>query len=173
VVVGRAVDVDDDIGAGVSERLGRAFRVPDVLADAHADLGAGDGEELDLIAGAEVALLIEDAVVGQELLVVDAGDLAFVEDGGGVVDVCVGVGVADDCGYAANGGGDALKSLEIIEDEGAAEEKVFGRVAGDGELWEGDDVGAGFAGAVSVVDDLGGVAVEIADYGVDLGESDS
>ena len=49
-------------------------------------------------------------------------------------------------------------------------EKVFGGVAGDGELGEGDDVGVVGSGAVDVVENLGRVAPQVADSGVDLGE---
>ena len=65
---------------------------------------------------------------------------------------------------------DALQGGLVVADEGLAQEQVLGRVAGDGQLREGDDVGAEVAGAVGVVDDLVGVALEVADGGVDLGE---
>ncbi len=63
-----------------------------------------------------------------------------------------------------------MQGLEVVVDEAGAHEEVFRRVAGEGELREGDDVGALVARARDVVEDLGGVAIEVADGGVDLGE---
>ena len=118
----------------------------------------------------EVAPLVEDAVVRQVLLVIDAGDLAFVEDGGGVVEVVIGVDEADGGGNAVDLGCDVLQRLEVVIDETGAHEQVFRRVAGERELGEGDDVGALVAGLGDVVEDLVGVTFEVADSGVDLGE---
>jgi len=68
---------------------------------------------------------------------------------------------------------DPSEGCGVVDDEAAAEEKVLGGVAGDRQLGEGDEVGTELARPAAVVDDLGGVAVEIADRRVDLGECDS
>ena len=61
-VVGRRVQVDDQLGAACGLLADRAERTPCVLADGHADLDAGDLEQHEgLRAGCEVALLVEDA----------------------------------------------------------------------------------------------------------------
>ena len=65
-------------------------------------------EDGRLRAGLEVAVLVEDAVVRQVLLVVDAGERAVVEDGGGVEDVVALVDEADDRGDAARGAHDLV-----------------------------------------------------------------
>ena len=96
------------------------------------------------------------------------------DHGGGVVDVDVGIDEADDGGDAAQRLlNDALEGPQVIEDEAAAQQQVLGRVAGQRQLREGDEVGAEVAGAVGVLDDLVGVALEVADGGVDLGQRDA
>ena len=174
-VEGRAVDVDHHLGAGQGLLLDGAGGVPDILADADAHGDAGDLEDRGLAAGPEIAALVEDAVVGQELLVVDAGAPAVVEDGGGVVGVGGEVDEADECGDVLAGGGglEILKSGEIVVDEGAAEEEVLGGVAGEGEFREGDEVAGEGLSAVDGVADEGGVALEVADGGVDLSEGNA
>ena len=52
-------------------------------------------EDRVLIAGLKVAVFVEHAVVGQESLVVDAGQASVVGDRGGVEDVVAGVDEAD------------------------------------------------------------------------------
>ena len=57
--------------------------------------------------------------------------------------------------------------------EGIFVEEVFGRVAGDAEFRECDEVRLRFTGAVDVVDDEAGVAVDVADGGVHLGKGNT
>jgi hypothetical protein len=172
VVVGRGADVNNDVGAGETQRLGGAFGVPEVFADRHAHAGAGDCKHGQGVALVEVALLVEDAVVGQELLVVDALHGAICNDSSGVVEVDVAVDEADDAGDALEPLGDALEGAQVVFDEPGAHEEVFRRVPGDRQLGERDDIGAQLAGAVAVLEDLLDVAIEVADGGVDLGEGD-
>jgi hypothetical protein len=61
--VRRSVDVDDQLGSRPRLPLGRARRIPDVLADADADARAGDHEDGGFVAAPEVSILVEDAVV--------------------------------------------------------------------------------------------------------------
>ena len=86
--------------ARLSLRGGRPQGVPDVLADVDAYVDAIDHEYRALGAGLEVAVFIEDAVVGQVDLVIYAQKLSVVGHGGGVVDVALGVDEADHHGYA-------------------------------------------------------------------------
>ena len=53
------------------------------------------------------------------------------------------------------------------------QQQVLGRVAVDRQLREHHQLGAGLAGALDAVDDLGGVAVDVTDGGVDLGQRDA
>ena len=86
-VVGGAGGVGDqrrpfgDLGRG-----GRALD-PAVLADGEADPGPGDVDRRRLGAGDEVALLVEDRVVGQAVLAVDGAHGAVGEHGERVVGV--------------------------------------------------------------------------------------
>src|SRR5207253_7988944 len=57
--------------------------------------------------------------------------------------------------------------------EVALEVEVLGRVAGNAELGEDHEVGARVAGAADPLGDLGGVGIDGADGGVDLGEGEA
>ena len=67
-LVRRAVDVDDEPDAGPRGRGERAAGLPDVLADGQRDVDAADADDGQRVAGHEVAVLVEDAVVGQVVL---------------------------------------------------------------------------------------------------------
>src|SRR6185295_18891687 len=58
--------------------------------------------------------------------------------------------------------------VDVLLDEGGALEEVAGRVAGEAELREDDQLGAELAGAADVLQDLVDVAGNIPDRGVDL-----
>ena len=146
----------------------RARRRPDVLADRHPHQGPADPEELVAAPSrGEPALLVEDAVVGQQPLVVDADDPAPGADGGGV-----GQGRRQGAGRpaleAAAARPDArtrrrrrsrprprtrrlaaatsLQGGQVVGHEARLQEQVLGRVAGDGQLGEDAEVGPGRAG---------------------------
>ena len=128
----------------------------------------------EVVAGREVAVLVEDAVVRQEALAVDAADLAAGEDVAGVVEIGVEVGRADERDDPLRLGGDLLDRRRAGRaDERRAQQQVLRRVAGDRELREEDEVGAGVPRRGEPVEDAGPVAVEIADDAVDLGERES
>ena len=57
--------------------------------------------------------------------------------------------------------------------EAGPQEEVLGRVAGDGELGEEREVGAGLPRLLEPVEDEGAVAVEVADGRVDLRECEA
>ena len=97
-VVRRGVDVDGELGAAVGLHGERAVGTPDVLADADADVDATDDVQLErigLVAGREVAGLVEHRVVGQQPLAVGAEHPAVGTHGGGVEQVEVLVDVAE------------------------------------------------------------------------------
>ncbi len=95
------------------------------------------------------------------------------DDGGGVVDVLLGVDEADDEGDAGAALDDDVEGVLVVADELGPQEEVFRRVAGDRQLGEGDEVDALGAGPLHAVEDLGDVAFEVADGDVDLGEADT
>ena len=133
---------------------GRALRVPDVLADVHAERRVAAIAKTGVsVPGLEVALLVEDAVVRQELLVVDAGALAVVDHRGGVVDVVARVDEADDRRDARARRAATSSSARRLSSMNAGEQEVLGRVAGERQLRKGDELGAQVARALDRVDD--------------------
>ena len=83
----RGVDVDDQLGPGLALHRGWPHRVPDVLADVDADQYPADPVDRADRALFEVTLFIEDAVIGQEDLLIGVQQPAVVANGGGVVDL--------------------------------------------------------------------------------------
>ena len=85
----RRGDVDEELRAREREvGRGRAG-LPDVLADGRPDQGVAVLEQEEVAPRREVAMLVEDAVVGEEALAVDRLHLAAGADGAGVVEVAV------------------------------------------------------------------------------------
>jgi len=118
------------------------------------------------------AQLVEDAVVGQPELAVDPDDVPAGTDGRGVVDVVVALGEADDRRDADRTIGEPVDARPRAREEVLLEEQVLGRVAGDRELGEEDEVGAGGLRLVQAADDALAVPSQVADDRVDLRESE-
>ena len=163
-------------------RLDRGRRPldPDVLADRQPDLGPADIDRHRLIAGSEVALLVEDGVVRQPALAIDVAHAAVGEHRQRVVGLPVTVLAGGRLGEADQGDDPGHAPRQLLEhraipglDEVALEVEVLGRVAGDAELGEDDEVGAALACPADPIGDLGRVAVDVPDGGVDLGERDA
>ena len=172
--VRRGVDVHDELGAAEALHRDRAVGAPGVLADAHPDADAADDVQVGALgAGREVALLVEHGVVRQEALAVHTGDLPADADGGGVVQVPAGIDEADDGGAAPGASGDLGQRSPVVGHEPWLQDQVLGRVARDGQLREGGQVGAGGVGGVECLHDAGGVAVQVTDRGVHLAEGDA
>src|SRR6185295_11858032 len=115
----------------------------------------------------------EDVVGRQERLEAYVGDLAALEQGRGVVERLpfggeVLLDEADERGDVLDLGGDLAERVDVLLDEVGAFEEVAGRVAGEAELREDDQLGAELAGAADVLQDLVDVALNIPDRGVDL-----
>jgi hypothetical protein len=121
----------------------------------------------------EVAVLVEDAVVGQEALPVDGLHLATGADGAGVEEVAVEERDADERDDPSRLARQPLKRALGGSDEAAAQQEVLRRVPGDGELREEEDLDAEPLRLLDPADDALAVAVEIADDGVDLREAES
>ncbi len=169
----RGGDVHDELCAGEREVGRRRPGLPDVLADRRPRDHVAEAQQEQVGARGEVAVLVEDAVVGQEALAVDGPDRAVGEDVAGVVEVAVEVGSPDERDDARRLGGDRLDAPARRADERRAQQQVLGRVAGDRELGEEHEVGAGVACLAQVREDALRVAVEVADDGVDLCERES
>ena len=128
------------------------------------------------VSGDEVALLVEDGVVGQPVLAVDRLHGAVGEHGErvvGVAEVAAArnrLGEADEGDDLPDAASQLLDGAPVGLDEVPLQVEVLGRVAGQAELGEDDQLGALVAGADDPLGDLRGVAVDVADGGVDLGQ---
>jgi len=116
-VIGGGRDVDDQACAGASEIGARFARDPDVLADRDADPVAAQLDQARPVAGGEIALLVEYAVVRQMDLAVDAGDRPVGEDRGGVIDEIAVFGEADDRHQVLRVPGEALDCRARVAQE--------------------------------------------------------
>ena len=85
----RSGEVDDQLRTGEREIGGRGAGLPDVLADRRADEHVAAPKEQQLAPCSEIAVLVEDAIVRQELLPVDPAQLTVREDGARVCKVTV------------------------------------------------------------------------------------
>ena len=132
-----------------------------------------EAQQEEVVARREVAVLVEDAVVRQVALAVDAPHLAVGEHEARVVEVGVEVRRADERGDPVRRLRDLVDRPPRRADEAGAEQQVLRRVAGDDELGEEDEVGVRLAGLSEPLDDAGGVAVEVADDAIDLCECES
>ena len=166
----RGGQVRDQLRAREGEVGRRRAGLPHVLADGRPDQDLAVLEQHELVAGREVAVLVEDAVVRQEALLVDRAHLAAGADGAGVEEVAVEDRRADERHDAACRERDLLERALRRADEPGPQQEVLGRVAGDGELREEDEVGARLAGLLEPAQDLLPVPVQVADDGVDLCE---
>ena len=137
----RRRDVRDQLRAREREVGRRRAGLPDVLADRRPDEHVAEAQQEEVVARREVAVFVEDAVVRQVALAVDAAHLAVREHEAGVEEVGVEVRRADERGDAVRRLRDLVDRAPRGADEPGAEQQVLGRVAGDDELGEEDEVG--------------------------------
>ena len=175
-VVGRARRVGDQARTG--RRLARRWRArhPDVLTDRQANRRPADLDRRRLDPGDEVALLVEDRVVGQPALTVDGAHRTLAEHRERVVGLAGIPTAGDRLGEADQGddladvAGELLDRPAVRLDEVALQVEVLGGVARQAELGEDHQLGSLGAGAADPLGDLRCVAVEVADGRVDLGQ---
>ena len=159
----------------VSCRHSHDLVLPDVLADRHADAHAAEADRTRHRADVEHALLVEHAVVGQVDLEAHALHAAGIEQRRRVIELAVlGPDGADQHAGAAVGGvlGDGLDGRAGGRREGRLAHQVLGRIAGDEQLRQHDEVGALGSGLRTRLAQLLGVARKVADRRVELGEGD-
>ncbi len=125
------------------------------------------------IARLEVASLIEHRVVGQQSLSIGADDFASDAYRSGVVQIAIKSDVADDRHTTTCARRDTAKGRQVVGDEPRLEHQILRWIPGDRKLGKGDDVAASRLGLVVRGTDLGNVAIEVADRGVDLGQCDA
>jgi hypothetical protein len=160
--------VHDQRRAGERLLLRRMAGGPDVLADRQPDPRGAEVDHHRVVARLEVALLVEDAVVGEQGLAVDRRNLAIGEHGERVVDVLRALGEADHGDDLPRVGRDLAHRRLGLQQEVLLEQQVLGRVAGQHELREEDELGARVARAGDLLAHEPHVAVEVADARIDL-----
>ena len=166
----RGGEVHEQLRAGEREIGRRRARLPDVLADRRPDERVAEAEQQQVAALGEVPMLVEDAVVREELLAVDAADLTVGAYRACVREVAVEPRRADERDEPGRRGGDLLERLARRMQKAGAEQQVLRRIAGHRELGEEDEVRAGRARLAEGVDDPVAVAAEVADDDVQLCE---
>ena len=135
-----------------------------------------NGKQFLTLGGSEVAHLVEDVVGGQQHLRLDERDLAVHEQGGGVHHGLAGVGMsgrdqAADHGDPWRFGGNALRRFRdcarrtrVARPDRAADSRK--PTVPETRIKSG----TGRLGAPREINDLGGVAGEISDGGIDLAQ---
>ncbi len=166
----RRGDVRDQVSAGQREVGGRRPGLPHVLADRRRDEHVPEAQQHEVAPGREVPVLVEDAVVREVPLAIDAAHLAVREHEARVVQVGVEVRCADERRDAVHGFGDRVDRAPRSTHEAGAEEQVLSRIARHAELGKEDQIRVGAARLLEPVDDPGGVAVDVADDAIDLRE---
>ena len=160
------VGANIDAHARTVARFGRA---PHVLADVHAELHAVHCEDARRARRLEITLLVENGVVGEIMLVVDADHFAVAYHRSGVVALAMRYPrVADDERDAAHALGEIGDRVLAFLHEIFAQEQVFGRITADRELRRDHHVRAAGARASRKIHDARNVAREIADRHVHL-----
>jgi hypothetical protein len=148
-------------------------RLPDVLADRHADHGSAKDDRLGKRAGLEQPHLVERAVIGQLVLEADRGHLALVEQRDAVVQRAV---LDEHRTHQHRRAAVRRRRRQRIElgrralDESGLEDQVLGRIADQLQLGKDDEVGA--LRLLTRGEHRGGVAGDVADRLVELGEGD-
>jgi predicted amidohydrolase len=168
----RGRDVRNQLCAREREVGRRWPGLPHVLADRGADHDVAEAEQHEVVARREIPVFVEDAVVRQVALAVDVPHLAVGKREACVVEVGVEVGSTDERRDPVGRLRDLVDRAPRRADEAGPQEQVLRRIAGDDELREEDEVGAGVPGLVEPLDDACRVAVDIADDAIDLCECD-
>src|SRR6185312_9740521 len=162
--------VQEQLGAREREVGRRRSWLPHVLADGHAGERLAQPEQEQVAARREVALLVEDAVVGQEPLAIDGLHAAVRTDRAGVVEVALERREADERGDPRRRRGDLVERASGGADEGRAQEEVLRGIARDRELGEEDEVGTCVPRLREPREDQRPVPLQVADDRVDLRE---
>ena len=165
--------VDDERRPGQREVGRRWARLPDVLADGRADEDVSRAEHQQISPFGEVAVLVEDPVVGEKVLAVDRLHAPVEAHRGSVEEVALEDRAADERGHAHARLRDLVERLARGADETRAEEQILGRVPGHRQLGEKHELGCRLLALGDRLDDALDVAVERADGDVELGKRES
>ena len=170
---GGGVEHQQQFGPGGLGLL-RGSGQPDVLADQETAAHARHLDHGCRITRHEGADLVEHGMIGQALLAVDGLDAALVEDDSGVVALLALLeGRADDRGQVRR-----QPSRQVREDprvlgiEVVAQGQVLGRIAAEGQFRGDEEIGPLRSCLAGEFGNAAGIALEVADGGVELGEGD-
>ena len=191
-LVRRAVDDEQQLGTGLAGQGDGAALLPEVLADGDGHVDAADPDHGEVGAGREDPVLVEDAVVGQVVLGVAGHDPAPVQDrrrssaearcGRGRCRAVPASGAVEvarrrPAGRRGRRRPGRRRAAPSAAGEAStkrrAQREVLDRVAGEHHLGEGHQVGAALGGRRRPPADRRGVAGEVADGRVDLGQGES
>ncbi len=125
------------------------------------------------MAGLEVPLLVEHAVVREKDFVIDRLELAIVQNRGCVEGGSVVVDEPDHGHDPFRRPRHNVELPQVVAHERALEDQVFRWVAGEDQLGKAHDVSILFARAADPVDDQTRIALEITYYWVDLRQRNS
>ena len=117
-------------------------------------LGLSEPEQHEVAALGEVAVLVEHAVVREELLAVDSAHPPVGAHGARVRQISVEPRRADECDETGRSRRDLVERLAGGTHEAGPEKQILRRVAGGGELREDDDVGSGTSRFGERIEDL-------------------
>ena len=137
---------------------------------------AVDEEERGFATGLEVAILVEDAVVGQVVLVVFPVELSLGNDGRRVIDIVITINEADDGSQPrerAAGLDEFLQGAQIGIYKARLEQQIFGRIACQGQLGEANDMRSGCGCLLHGSQDFLGVILKVANSHVYLCKRDT
>ena len=173
---GRGVDVDEQARPGVRGLQGRSrAERPDVLANGDARRHAPDVDDAGGVPRREIALFVEHAVVGQQLLAVAGDDLPAADHGSGIVELpLLAQGMPDDGRHLRDLAGQVRHGLVDVVEKVRPEQQVLRRIAAQGEFREHHDVRGQFVPrATAGAEDLVRIAPDIADQEVELGHDEA
>jgi hypothetical protein len=114
--------------------------------------------------------LVEDAIGGEQILVVHRGHPAGVHQRGRIVEVIGPIGEPAHRHRLLRLRRDSLERLQILGDELRLQQQVFRWIARDRQLWQCDDVRANVLCLPYSRDSSLGVSVEISHCRIDLGQ---
>jgi hypothetical protein len=171
-VIRRTVRDDDHLRACLL-RLPRGSRKPDVFADDESDLRTLDVDDTRGVARLEVALLVEDRVVWQELLAVDRADAAVSEHRNGVVArAAVTLGETDDDRRAAHARRQRSQFARARIQKRRPQKQVLGRIAAQRKLGRDHEARAGALGLAGGREDGAGVPAQVSQHLIQLCDGD-
>ena len=137
------------------------------------DVDLAQADEQEIASLGEVAVLVEDAVVREEVLAVDRLHAPVRAHRARVCQIAVEPRRADERDDAGRRARDLLQRLVGGADEAWTEKEILRGVARDGELGIDDEISACVVRVREPAEDLLPISVEIADDRVDLRQCES